>query len=131
MKHLVLMICLVVGFTIQSSPVLAKADIGSTVMVQDDGGAIVQDVVEAEAPAEIKVDGWWSKALNFILGIFGITFAVFWRKTKIKLRQIAELLVKLHEYLSDDHLDKTELQDIIRRIFEIIGRDIPKNMQLE
>ena len=133
MKHLVLMTLLVVGFiAVQSQPVLANVDTGSIVMVQDDGGdAIVQDAVEAEAPAEIKVDGWWSKALNFILGIIGITFAAGWKKAKTKLRQLAELGLKLHQYLSDDHLDKTELLDIVRRIFEIIGKDAPKHVQIE
>lgn len=129
MKHLVLMICLVVGIiTLQSQPVLANADIGSIEMMQDDGDqAIVQDAVEAEAPAEKKDEGWWSQITNVVLFVVTSVFAGLWAKVRLKARDIGELFLKAHEYTDDNKLDEEERKDLMARFYKIIG----KNPQLE
>lgn len=122
-----------VGFvTIQANTALATPNAESIETVQDDSDlAIVQDAVVAEASATIEVDNWYSKALNFILGIVGITFAGLFAKVRLKLKQVAELGLKLYEYSSDNNFSKAEIQDIVTRIFKILGKESPKFTQTE
>ncbi len=122
MKHLVLMLVMMVAFTMQAKPILAKADIGSIEMMQvDSDQAIVQNAVVAEAPAE--ENGWLSQAINFILLIVSTIFTGLWLKVRSKIKDVGELFLMAHEYTDDNKLSETERTNLINKFYKIIGKD--------
>lgn len=60
--------------------------------------------------------------INLVFVGIALFFGTWWKLGRNKIKQLGELALKFHEYTDDKVLDKKERADLLRRVFQLIGK---------